>query len=214
MTWVFSLLVNLEAFIVTLNNYMTIANIKTDVVIPCFHTVVTAVVFVIYVHLTIITRKQMHAINKIGYVQPSNNENTRHARHWDRKMKVLRENLKSIRLLVAVFGGFVVLLSPGIYYHFYVRFSQDKQEHPHIHEGFKLMTYFHACVNFVVFVRLDKCFRRVLVTWLRKAMCRLTRCVCQCDDTVSVCRGCRTGCKVDVDDLSPTISSITFTSRY
>ncbi|CAG5127516.1 unnamed protein product [Candidula unifasciata] len=212
LAWLSSVLVNVEAFMVNLKHYITISDIKSDVVFPCVHTVVTVLLFSIYVHLTVITRRQMAAINKTSYFRPRRNSvDTRNVELADTNMKLLRENLRSIRLLVTVFGGFVVLLSPGIYYHFYVRFFQDKQKFANVHQGLKLLTYFHACVNFVVFASLDKSFRRVLVTWLRRAICRHVRDMGEVQDTVSVCRRCRGGGRVSVGDRISTVSQITIT---
>lgn len=124
-------------------------------------------------------------------------------------MKELRETLRSIRLLVTVFGGFFLLLSPGIYFHFYVRFFSDKQEYENIHEGFRLLTYSHAYMNFIVFTSLDRGFRGVLMAWVRRATCQQARAVGDDQVTTSVGRGCRGGCKVGVDDSNSKVANPT-----
>lgn len=200
--WASSLIVNLDAFIFTLNDYWIISDFKYLVLLPCFHSLLTVVLCFIYFQLTIITRRQMKAINKTSYLRPTNNEDPRSFQLMATKMKQLKANLKSIRLLVTVFGGFLLLLSPRVYYHLYsyLMLSGEKLQDPTIHEGLKILTYLHMLENFIVFARLDKRFRSVLITWLRRARCRHATCVGQGRIMITGCRGCRGGNKVGADE--------------
>lgn len=65
--WASSLIVNLDGFVFSLRNYWIVAYIKSEIVFPCIHLILTAVLLCIYIHLTIITRKQMYAIRKTDF---------------------------------------------------------------------------------------------------------------------------------------------------
>lgn len=169
-TWFCAVLVNVDAFLLPGYLYLKVADMKHSTVYPSIHFLSSFTLCGIYIHLSIITRRQICAITRthtagvIGQCERADNLSSFH-----QKLGSLKGNLKSVRLLLLIFGTFFLLLTPDMCFHIYMTYGARGVYERSIHEFLKELTYIHCCVNFFVFAAKDGDFRCVLAGYFRKA---------------------------------------------
>lgn len=119
------------------------------------------------------TLQQIETLDKIRHKHIEKTQTTRpqpmETAHT--KLRSLIGQVKSIRLLVLVFGTFLILLSPGVFFHFYRQYLSDGSDYDDVHKVLKLLTFSHGWVSFLVYTSQDLIFRAVLKTYLKKVCC-------------------------------------------
>ncbi|CAG5126436.1 unnamed protein product [Candidula unifasciata] len=178
--WLFAIIVNIDTFIASDIKYTAVIKFKLNVVFPSIHFFVSCILCIVYVHLALIARGQLRAINRTRPVGVSNSyPQSASIDATNATMASIKENLKSLRLLVLVFGSFFVLMTPGICLHLYDKHDYAGVNHPILHGVFKQMTFTHCCVNFFVFATQNCHFRQIFLGYFRKIYGCLTTDSCR-----------------------------------
>lgn len=167
LVWTAASLVNIDIFILNTDLIFLVERTKLCIVFPCLHVVLSIILCGIYVHLSVIVRRQIHATSTSN-IHPSD---------WLRKltgctqaqMKIrsLIDAFTSIRLLVVVFGAFFLLMTPGFIFYIYEIYYEGNPRMD-FYNITKELSYLHCCCNFFVVARHDATFRRALFRGAKK----------------------------------------------
>lgn len=127
--------------------------------------------FIIYGHITLITRQQRRRINKARVVSISGDEN------GSDKITINALNTwKEVRMFVIVFGSYFLFETPWIAVNIYA-YTVDSLEmysSDYVRVAV-LFSLFQCYSNFVTYAVFDKDFREMLKQWLKRA-CSLPHC--------------------------------------
>lgn len=167
-SWIIALLggVNIISSPCTETFYDINARISYCLVTSVLYFMLSTFMFLIYGHITVITRNQTRAIQKTVIINPENSR-----REIDVMISNVKSTWKQVRMLVTVFGVYFSLMSPYIITNIYVFAKENNLKFYFSNFGMAVALIFHAQygVNFLTYCLQDRDFRHVLQQYFLKS---------------------------------------------
>lgn len=164
--WVISSAANFNLFFDRCGLHELSTRVNIGIVSPVFHFTLSFIMFLMYSHITFITYRHTHCINKTRMActgtQAALKIRTLVSTKW-----------RSIRMLVTVFGTFFVLVTPSVITDIYA-YTQDKDFYDcTVGKIVDFIWSTHCFMNFCIYMAQDRVFRSVLKQRLLKTGCFL-----------------------------------------
>lgn len=164
--WIISSLVNFNIFLDNCGLQHFTTSVNLGIISPVFHFTLTFLMFVIYSHITFITYRQMHCINKIrvacAFVGTQDVLKTR---------TLVATKWRSVRMLVVVFGTFFVCVTPGVCSDLYAYVYDNNFYVGFVAQFVDFLWVSHCFLNFCIYAVQDRMFRIALKQCLLKICC-------------------------------------------
>ncbi|XP_055883552.1 bombesin receptor subtype-3-like [Biomphalaria glabrata] len=160
--WAVPLVTNVELITEEDINYQL--QLRLAHLFPAFHAVWSGALCAIYVHICVITRRQIRVICKLTI--PAERPGRRSP--GGSGFKHVRANWKTFKLLVVVFGTFFVLNTPGILFNIYLHSKGCENYWSDVPWYIKFLTVIHNCSNYFIYVHQDRTFYTVCCGHFRR----------------------------------------------
>lgn len=143
--------------------------IVIGIVDPCVHFLLFIVMFSLYVHISVIARKQMLAIEGIKFAT-----DPRSRSEAQNIVISLKRRWSTVRLLVTVIGTYFILLTPQVCANIYAFATGNfKEQSESLFDLSRILTLLHNYCTFFVYAKQDKDFKRAVKHYLSKIWCKI-----------------------------------------